>query len=156
MSESESSESSSANLSDQELRDTLLWASRPCFLYQQEFRDCKSIKARFNQYFIYGETIDCSQWGKDYENCRKYEEKNDIVAGKALLDSEEERRRKRMRDHYNNDVWQKRTSPPKDWSTPLPEWFDKNNENSYLAIKSKELKDGVVVATKEESFCSVM
>ncbi|XP_055679747.1 UPF0545 protein C22orf39 homolog [Lutzomyia longipalpis] len=142
--------------SDQEVRDNLLWASRPCFLYRQEFKDCKSIKGRFHQYFIFGENIDCSQWGRDYENCTKYEEKGDIAAGRELLASEAERRRKRMEAHYANDVWKKRTQPPSDWNAPLPEWFVKNNENSYLAAKSKEVKEGITIPIKEDSFCSIM
>ncbi|XP_059620744.1 UPF0545 protein C22orf39 homolog [Phlebotomus argentipes] len=156
MSGNEQSSTFSSQLSDERVRDNLMWASRPCFLYKHEFSDCKSYKARFNQYFIYGESIDCSQWGKDYEDCLKYEEKDDLAAARRLLDSEAERRQKRMEAHKANDVWKKRSTPPTDWNAPLPEWFTKTNENTFLALKSKELQDGVETPAKESSFCSVM
>lgn len=86
----------------------------------------------------------------------KYEEKGDIVAGRKLLESEDERRHRRMAAHNANDTWKKRTSPPKEWNSPLPEWFVKNNENTYLAAKSKEVKEGIMAPAKEDSLCSVM
>ena len=44
------------------------WLIKPCEMYKEEYKDCKSIKARFHQYFIFGETLDCEQWKIDYDN----------------------------------------------------------------------------------------
>lgn len=46
---------------------------RPCMMYQTEYDDCKGIKSRFNQYFIFGKTLDCSQWHTDYLNCYQWQ-----------------------------------------------------------------------------------
>lgn len=42
-------------------------------MYKAEYDDCISIKARFHQYFIFGERIDCSKWKTDYMNCYEWE-----------------------------------------------------------------------------------
>lgn len=42
-------------------------------IYKAEYDDCTSIRARFNQYFIFGEILDCSQWKTDYANCYKWQ-----------------------------------------------------------------------------------
>ena len=57
-----------------------------------------------------------------------------------VLDSETSRRKERMSAHYGNNVWKKRKGPPEDWSKPLPERFSKEYENSFLELKSKEMK----------------
>lgn len=49
-------------------------------MYREEYSDCTSLKARFHQYFIYGETVDCSQWKRDYNNCEKWKDNKDIKA----------------------------------------------------------------------------
>nr|CAD7456526.1 unnamed protein product [Timema tahoe] len=53
---------------------------RPCDIYKEEYSDCTSIKARFHQYFIYGEMVDCSQWKKDFKNCSKWTSDQNIEA----------------------------------------------------------------------------
>ncbi|XP_035213603.1 UPF0545 protein C22orf39 homolog isoform X2 [Stegodyphus dumicola] len=57
---------------------------RPCEWYKEEFKDCRSIRARMHQYFVYGESIDCSQWKTDYQNCMLFRNKKDIKALMAL------------------------------------------------------------------------
>jgi len=42
-------------------------------VYKDEYDDCTSIKARFHQYFIFGETLDCNQWNVDYHNCYQWQ-----------------------------------------------------------------------------------
>lgn len=49
-------------------------------MYREEYNDCTSVKGRFHQYFIYGETIDCAQWKRDFDNCSKWKEENDLKA----------------------------------------------------------------------------
>lgn len=76
---------------------TLSTQIRPSFLYKEEYSDCKSIKGRFHQYFIHGESIDCLQWKRDYDNSSRFEEKNDLKAAKAVIESEEARRQSRFK-----------------------------------------------------------
>lgn len=46
----------------------------------------------------------------------------------------------RLKGHYNNNVWEKRTEPPSDWNKPLPDYLQSQYERTYLNIKSKELR----------------
>lgn len=74
-----------------------------------------------------------------------------------MIESERKRRRERLLAHYNNDVWEKRKEPPKDWNKPLPEELQKDYENSYLNIKSKELKGEIPKSFDTSDFrCSIM
>lgn len=72
----------------------------------------------------------------------------------ALINSEKVRRLERLKAHYKNDIWKKRDSPPQDWDKPLPEWMAKRDENSYLAHRAKEMRDGKVV--EDQSSCVLM
>ncbi|XP_017050215.1 UPF0545 protein C22orf39 homolog [Drosophila ficusphila] len=134
------------------------WAIRPCHLYKEEYDDCTSFKARFHQYFIFGKDTDCSQWLTDYRNCERYQQSNgnDVAAGEAVVKSEEERRRIRLRAHFANDTWKKRKEPPQDWAAPLPDWMEKRNENTYLELKQKELSGQTVPHGEERSLCAIM
>uniref|UniRef100_A0A182JTQ9 Synaptic plasticity regulator PANTS n=1 Tax=Anopheles christyi TaxID=43041 RepID=A0A182JTQ9_9DIPT len=115
-----------------------LWSIRPCYLYNEEYEDCTSIKARFNQYFIHGESIDCNQWKRDFDNCVRFEKNaTDTKSALELIDSEQKRREERMRAHYGNNVWTKRKAPPEDWAKPLPEHMQKEYESSFLACESQ-------------------
>lgn len=105
-----------------------------------EYKDCRSIKARFQQYFVHGDSLDCSSWEHDFEDCVRFEENGDQKAAKNIIVNEEKRRKERIKAHYENTVWKKRTSPPEDWNKPLPEKLQKEYENSFLDLKSKEMK----------------
>ncbi|VVC96922.1 UPF0545 protein C22orf39 homolog [Leptidea sinapis] len=129
------------------------WLIRECDIYEDEYDECTSIKARFHQYFVYGETLDCNQWKRDYDNCCKWRDDKDIKAGVALINSEKERRMQRLRAHYRNDVWKKRDTPPDDWAAPLPEWMAKRDENTYLAKKAQEMREGKETAENTSSCC---
>nr|CAH7733341.1 unnamed protein product [Callosobruchus chinensis] len=83
------------------------WMIRPCRVYDAEYSDCTSFAARFNQYFIYGKTLDCSQWKKDSINCHKWNDDRDVAAANELIHSEKLRRRARLLPHVQNDVWEK-------------------------------------------------
>ncbi|KAH8253528.1 hypothetical protein KR032_005910 [Drosophila birchii] len=134
------------------------WAIRPCHLYKDEYDDCTSFKARFHQYFIFGQDTDCSQWLTDYRNCERYQQSNgnDVAAGVAVIKSEEERRLTRLRAHFANDTWKKRKQPPADWASPLPDWMEKRNENTYLEMKQKELSGLAAPQEEERSLCLIM
>lgn len=58
---------------------------RECSDYKEEYDECTSLRGRFHQYFIYGDSIDCNQWKKDHINCCKWTDKNDIKAGVSCL-----------------------------------------------------------------------
>lgn len=77
---------------------------------------------------------------------------------KEVIESEKHRRLERLRPHYQNDVWERRTSPPEDWNKPLPEYLQKEYEGTYLNIKAKEIRGEVEESTEENvgSFCSIM
>ncbi|XP_055859360.1 UPF0545 protein C22orf39 homolog [Episyrphus balteatus] len=152
---SKNSEEIDSNNNNKDLKDA--WAIRPCNMYKEEYSDCTSIKARFHQYFVHGESVDCSQWLTDYENCVRYKDSNcnDIKAGAAVVQSEEERRQKRLKAHYANTTWKKRQSPPEDWAKPLPEWLAKKNENTYLEVKANEIA-GAIPEAADSSYCLVM
>lgn len=49
-------------------------------MYKDEYKDCKSFKARFHQYFVDGKSAECDQWKTDYENCQLWEDDQDSNA----------------------------------------------------------------------------
>ncbi|XP_018318817.1 UPF0545 protein C22orf39 homolog isoform X2 [Agrilus planipennis] len=122
------------------------WMIRDCDIYSDEYSDCTSIKARFHQYFVFGTTLDCSQWKRDCDNCWKWKE---------LIKSECNRHLERLRNHYANDVWEKRSSPPEDWEKPLPEHMIQEYEHSFLHLKAKEMR-GDIPSESVSKYCSIM
>ncbi|XP_024944596.1 UPF0545 protein C22orf39 homolog isoform X2 [Cephus cinctus] len=134
----------------------MVFQIRKCDMYKEEYSDCTNIKSRFNQYFIFGEMLDCSQWKTDLQNCRKWENERNETAYKELVNSESKRRLERLKAHYGNDVWKKRDKPPNDWNKPLPEWMQKEQENTYLNYKNNETKGGTENNMDAGiSFCSI-
>ncbi|KAF5307986.1 hypothetical protein FQR65_LT06554 [Abscondita terminalis] len=133
------------------------WMIRPCKAYLEEYKDCRSIKARLHQYFIYGNSLDCSQWRRDYDSCIKWQDEKNLKAANDVIQSESERRMKRLRGHYGNDVWEKREFPPKEWNKPLPDYLQEQYEHSYLHLKSKELQgEELPIMQREWSICVLM
>lgn len=110
-------------------------------MYKDEYKDCKSIRGRFHQYFIYGEYLSCDQWRDDYKNCQKWSWLKNKDAAKAIIQSDLKRKAERIKAHLDNTIWTKRKEPPEDWAKPLPDWMEKRNENTYLSVKAKELKE---------------
>lgn len=49
-------------------------------MYKEEYSECTSIRGRFQQYFVYGQSIDCSQWRRDLDNCEKWMNNKDTNA----------------------------------------------------------------------------
>lgn len=91
-------------------------------------------------------------------DCINFEEKDDYKAAKRVIDNENERRSERLKGHQENDVWRKRSNPPNDWNKPLPEYITKRYENSYLELKSREMKGESPPETsiKEPVYCTIM
>lgn len=114
---------------------------RPCDRYKGEYKECKSLRGRFQQYFVYGENLNCDQWRDDYNNCQKWSWLKDKNAALELIKSEMKRSDERMQAHTDNTIWTRRDKPPEDWNKPLPDWMQKRNENTFLALKAQELKD---------------
>ncbi|XP_031843563.1 synaptic plasticity regulator PANTS [Nomia melanderi] len=114
------------------------WMIRPCEVYKDEYVDCRSMKARFHQYFVLGKLIDCEHWISDHRDCYRWLKDDSDEALANILEHEKQRRIERLGGHYRNDVWKKRDKPPEQWNAPLPEWLQKKYQNSFLMIVSKE------------------
>jgi len=150
-----------APLSPEEAKATVekfRWAVRDCVDYKDEYKNCTSFKDRFQQYFVFGEFLDCDQWHSDYKSCCKLEEKDDWQAGVDLIVSEKQRRDQRFGAHFANKVWTKRDAPPANWNAPLPDWMAQRYKNSYLELKSRELRGETGTKPNEEksSLCTIM
>ncbi|CAG7631507.1 unnamed protein product [Allacma fusca] len=138
-----------------------IWMTKPCGFYKEEYKDCKSFKERFNQYFIYGEMQDCAQWNEDYNNCRAWNDAKDKESLEKLVASEKNRVRTRLQNHYRNNVWENRETPPEDWNKELPPEIMKEYEGSYLLAMKNDLENGVnkplpLNDKESESSCCVM
>lgn len=143
---------------------------RDCSVYKSEHKECKSIKGRFNQYFIFGESLDCENWRNDYNNCQRLNWLGDKEAAVKVIESEMQRRANRLKTHDANDTWTRRDKPPEDWSKPLPQFMIERNANSYLEMKGKEYaeeqerlrREDLELASKpndninKNSFCTFM
>ncbi|XP_044754402.1 UPF0545 protein C22orf39 homolog [Coccinella septempunctata] len=114
------------------------WMIRPSSEYESEYKECSSIKARINQYFIFGKPIDCSNWKRNSINAAKWEDSKDEKAAVEVITNEQQRRKERLMSQINNDVWEKRSSPPENWNAPLPDYILQNYKNSYLHFKAME------------------
>lgn len=75
-----------------------------------------------------------------------------------IIKSEQSRRHERLKAHYQNDIWERRTEPPKEWNKPLPEYISKDYDTSYLGIKAKEMRGEVVVPSilTERTMCVIL
>ncbi|XP_058803355.1 UPF0545 protein C22orf39 homolog [Phymastichus coffea] len=133
---------------------------RPCYLYEAEFHECERPKGRFHQLFIFGDYLDCNQWKRDAQLCKKWQEKKDEKARAELIESEEKRRIERLKPHYQNDVWKKRDKPPENWNAPLPDWIVEKNKNTYLDLKAQSIRNGTVndidMKVYESVTCSIL
>ncbi|CAN7984855.1 unnamed protein product, partial [Ixodes hexagonus] len=126
---------------------------RPCEWYLEEYKDCKSIRGRFHQYFIFGSTLDCDNWSKDYTNCLRWRKEKDIEALRSVVDSEAQRKKERLDGSLQNNVWELRSEPPKDWNKPLPEWMNEKLRNTYLESVAKEPSSDATSALTKRSCC---
>lgn len=72
-----------------------------------------------------------------------------------LIASEKQRRYARLRPHYENDVWEKREKPPENWNAPLPEWMQEKFKNTYLQIRSEDMKNGIE-RTMLDTKCTIL
>lgn len=107
---------------------------RGCQAYYDEMKACTSYRGRFHQYYVAGETADCSNWEKNYSDCELWVDRADKEAALRVIAREKDRLEERLKPHINNTVWEKRDSPPPDWNKPLPDYLLERQKNSYLAM----------------------
>lgn len=60
-----------------------------------------------------------------------------------LIKSEKRRRFKRLKPHFENDIWKKRDKPPENWNAPVPDWMQEKFEKTYLQMRKEEIKKGI-------------
>ncbi|KAG8194767.1 hypothetical protein JTE90_026407 [Oedothorax gibbosus] len=118
------------------------WKIRPCEWYKEEYKDCKGFRARFHQYFIHGETVDCSQWKIDFDNCMQFRKKKDLKCMECVMSSEDKRKKERENASSENDVWEYRTEPPNNWNSTMPDWMLEDKKNSLLIDTQNRLNEG--------------
>ncbi|XP_014678090.1 PREDICTED: UPF0545 protein C22orf39 homolog, partial [Priapulus caudatus] len=135
----------------------------PCEIYWEQYKECTSVRGKFHQYFIHGQQEECGQWKSDYDNCMKWKKKENKDALGEVLGNERRRLGDRLRASYANDVWELRDGPPATWAAPLPAWLQRENENTYLAVKCEQRhRDGDAAAAAaaarfaEPSRCTIL
>lgn len=74
-----------------------------------------------------------------------------------ILDNEKDRRQIRIKNAQANDIWEYRSSPPEDWTKPLPEW-EKARKNTVLSkVQLVKEKSGTFTGTSDTlSSCVIL
>lgn len=108
------------------------WVIRRCEWYIDEYKECMKMLSRLHQYFIFGENTPCFQWKIDYDDCLNWRNNRDMEALYCVVKSEDERFISRMKASQANDVWTYRSSPPRDWNKPLPDFMEQRRLKSTL------------------------
>jgi len=121
---------------------------RPCEMYQDEYEECTSFRARWNQKYIFGEEMNCSKWQENFINCIKLRETQDITYAEKIIENERERMAEREKQQQTNDVWEYRTQPPAEWAAPLPAALTKHGVPSNI-------KDALDHTEKNKQTCLI-
>lgn len=106
-----------------------LWMIRPCEEYHEELSFCRSWRGRLYQRYMLGEKKDCQPLADALHHCMFWLQRKDTSELKKLIAFEEDQLIRRKLSSENNDVWQRRTSPPSDWNAPLPDWARERAES---------------------------
>lgn len=104
-----------------------IWLVRPCERYKEMYDDCKSISARFQQYYIYGYNLDCSNHINHYDLCKKFRKQKDPSILDPIINNELLEIKRRTQTVHDNKAWELRDSPPADFNAPLPEFIAKRS-----------------------------
>ncbi len=104
---------------------------------------------RFHQYYVDGQTEDCSPWQENHQDCELWLAGADREAAARVITRERDRLAARLRPHFANTVWEKRTEPPADWDKELPEYMRERQEGSYLGLYQRQ-RDKEVTASHAE------
>lgn len=115
---------------DANLKDAHL--IRPCERYMELYRSCKSILSRIHQYYVYGETLDCSPHVNNYNACLSFRKSKDVSLLDTIISWEKDFINIRMKTVEQNKAWKMRETPPADFDGPLPEFIVKRNRNSIF------------------------
>lgn len=94
---------------------------RPCERYKELYGTCSSWIGRIQQYYVYGEKLDCDQHHRNYTNCIKYRQTKDVNLLVPIIEWEQNLIRLRLKSAELNTVWQMRDKSPDDFNRPLPE-----------------------------------
>eukprot|EP00088_Acartia_fossae_P020885 TRINITY_DN2239_c0_g1_i9.p1 TRINITY_DN2239_c0_g1~~TRINITY_DN2239_c0_g1_i9.p1 ORF type:complete len:223 (-),score=29.35 TRINITY_DN2239_c0_g1_i9:499-1167(-) len=108
------------------------WMLRECEDYKKEMKSCYAFKSRFYQFYVHGKASECSHWEQSFDDCKEWSRNADVEAAKRIIANEKIRIKERLKGHYENNVWEKRTAPPEDWDVPLPDWLLKRQKESNL------------------------
>lgn len=101
---------------------------RPCERYREMLRECKSIRGRLHQYYVYGELLDCQPHKDNYDHCLQYRKSKDFSVLHQVIDWEKNLMLTRLNAEKQNTTWEYRTEPPNDFDGPLPEFLSKRQE----------------------------
>jgi len=100
------------------------WRIRECRDYDFEHMNCRKLRNKLQAYYLGTEPEDCTLWKDNFDDCMKFVNSADEAAAERLVAREGERLKERLRGHFENDVWEKRTSPPDNWNAPLPDYLE--------------------------------
>lgn len=117
------------------------WRIRECRDYEYEHVTCDTWGNRLQARYLGKEPEDCSQWKDNFDDCMLWASNADENAAKRIIEREGVRLAERMKAHYENDVWEKRDSPPKNWSAPLPPHLQEKIDGSYLQLYKQSQAD---------------
>lgn len=70
----------------------------------------------------------------------------------TLVESEKNKRNRRWKSFYANNVWETRKTPPDNWNEPLPDYIAQRRPNSTF----KDTLDDYNIETDSTSPCSIM
>ena len=121
------------------------WMLRDCSVYKDEYKGCSGLKGKFHSYYVTGKIDQCDNWKENYKDCQLWVDNSDTDAAKRIIQREEKRIFERLKNHYDNDVWETRSPserPPKDWNKPLPEHLADQSKDSYLKLYKENLDKG--------------
>lgn len=105
---------------------------RPCERYKEMYKDCSSIRARLQQYYVFGDLTDCSQHTNNYDNCKNYRKTKNAELLKPVIRWEDNLIQKRLGAALANPAWVMRDSPPEDFNSSLPEFIERSHKKSLF------------------------
>eukprot|EP00095_Tigriopus_kingsejongensis_P011380 maker-scaffold68_size422247-snap-gene-0.10 protein:Tk11380 transcript:maker-scaffold68_size422247-snap-gene-0.10-mRNA-1 annotation:"upf0545 protein c22orf39 homolog" len=140
------------------------WLLRHCTSYKMEHQHCAKWSTRLHQRFILGEPSSCEDWQSNFMDCARWDQNQDLEAAARVIEREKSRIGGRMKDHFANDVWEKRTHPPEDWNKPLPPHLAEMAEGSWLqhcdrgTLNESAVESANSLANRISAslFCSIM
>lgn len=119
---------------------------RPCERYKELYKSCRSFKSRIYQYYVYGETLDCTPHWDNYQSCLKYRKTKNVNLLEPIIKWEKNLIKTRLETVKQNKAWEMRDKPPEDFNKPLPEFIEKRQKESLLRLyeNNKNSKDNKI------------